>query len=302
MAFYEPLHEELSALSLDRITDTNTASWESGHPQTEPYFLEFAPLLSRGRRGVAGFHRRFAFDNFFMREDDADERLRDYFMRLHNVAFSSGRRPVFKLVRSLGRAGWMRRTFPNATHIGVIRDPIVQWESCHRLAQRGRTYFLAMPAALLVANREEPVVKAAAAMLDVQLSHLRGNDLRNIIKRTEAFVAEAAPYDTYRLLLCFWLVTAIVALEHMHLVVDSDELSASAGHRDRIERELRQHTGIEIAFEDPRIPRREKPLLDPRRLEPLYARAVKTAEAFGALPLVLRKLDASFDRYLSPQN
>lgn len=302
MAFYEPLHEELCAVSLDRITETNTESWESGHPETAPYFLEFAALVSRLRKGVAGFNRRFAFDNFFMREDDADERLHEYVMRLHNLAFASGRRPVFKFVRALGRAGWLRRTFPNATHVGIIRDPIVQWESSHRLAQRGVPYFLAMPAALLAANREEPIVKATAAMLDVQLSHLRGHDLHGSVKRAEAFVAHASTEETYRLLLCYWLVTSIAALEHMDLIVDSDELGSSGEYRASVQRQLQQHTGIAVNFENPRVPRRGEPMLDPRRLERLHAQAVKTAESFGAPAIVGSKLGSAQQHYVSLQS
>jgi hypothetical protein len=297
MAFYEPLHEELAALSLDGIADTNTDSWESGHPATAPYFLEYAPLLQRSRRGVTGFDRKFAYDRFFMRPDEPNDRLRDYLERLHNLAYASGRRPVFKFCRSLGRAAWMRRAFADATHIGVVRDPIVQFESCYRLARLGRPYFLAMPAALIAANRD-PVVMAICEALDTRLHHMRSHDFRVGYKRAEAFVITATPQEAYRVLLAFWLATAISGLPSMDVVVDSDRLSDSSDYRDSLRSDLHERTGIELDFSDPREPRRESGLLSPATVEAIHERGTALVQKLGATPIVAEKLATSTDRYL----
>jgi hypothetical protein len=297
MAFCEPLHEELATMTLERISEITTESWESGHTETAPYFLEFAPLIRKSHRGVAGYHRSFAFDRFFLPPGESNDRLRDYLLRLHHVAYSAGRRPVFKFVRSLGRAGWMRKTFPDATHVGILRDPLPQWESSLRLAQRATPYFLSMPVALLAMNANEPVVRAATEGLGVRLSHLRGHDVRATTKRAEAFIREATPLMTYRALLAFWLSTALASLPYMDMIVDSDRLSDSQNYREDAKQSFLGSTGIEIDFTSARVPRAAQPAIALEDVEPLHAQAIEIARSFGALPILTEKLETSLSRY-----
>src|SRR5580698_1161090 len=99
-AFYEPLHEDLATLDRAAIGAFSLESWGSGHGPSDPYFAEFAGALNRSGRGVAGYHRRFAFDDFFAGPDHQDPALEAYIDGLLHHAVSEGRLPVLKFCRS----------------------------------------------------------------------------------------------------------------------------------------------------------------------------------------------------------
>lgn len=248
MAFYEPLHEDLGALSLERIDHTNPDSWDSGHPRTDPYFREYAPLLPAKRAGVAGFDRSFAFDRFFMDDEEIAPRLRHYLLGLRNAAHGRGKLPVFKFCRSLGRAGWMRRQFPDVAHVAVIRDPISQWESCWKQARTGTPYFLASPLALLASNMDEPLVAAAVDALHLRIAGLRRATYAKTYAQSERFVELATADTIYRSSLAYWLIGTLAALPHADLVIDADQLARSAEYRAMLERDITERTGLTVDF------------------------------------------------------
>ena len=156
MAFYEPLHELLKDIKREGIRRESPTEWNSHHPDGPPYFEEFTPLLAR--RGIARYHRSFAFDRFFLARHEREPRLQAYLSQLVDLAHSSGKLPVLKFCRSHGRVAWMRAHFPNALHVAVLRDPVAQWNSAWRQAESGNPYFLAAPLAILARHLSEPMV------------------------------------------------------------------------------------------------------------------------------------------------
>lgn len=299
MAFYEPLHEELGGLTLDHIGDTNTGSWDSGHPQTAPYFLEFAPLLQRSRKGVAGFERAFSFDHYFLEDEAPQPRLRAYLERLHNVAQLSGRQPVFKFCRSLGRTGWMRTQFPDAAHIAILRDPLAQWESAWRLAATQTPYFLAMPVAILAANPSVALVQAVTTAFDLKLDHLRASQFKATYARAESFAQSASVEMTYRCALAFWLVTALSSVAHAEIVIDSDRLSESLDYRTSLQSELLERTGVAVDFTSARASRRSStPIITASEIDRLHQISASVARAFDAPGVLYDKLKGNTTRTL----
>jgi hypothetical protein len=291
MAFYEPLHEELAAMTLESISDTNTQSWNSGHSPTAPYFLEYAPLLGQSRRGVRGFKRSMAFDRFFVDANASNRRLFDYVTSLHHLAHTSEKMPVFKFCRSLGRTAWLQRNFPDAMHVAIVRSPLAQWESSARLAARGTPYFLAMPLAILALNASEPLVKRACEALGLRLTRLRALTFKSTFKRAEAYVKTAEPELTYRGLLAFWLATTLRCVPHVDLAIDSERLTSDADYRAHVERTLREKTGIPVDFTSARPPRSvQAGLPELRAVAALHEAALGFARAAGAPAIVEEKL------------
>ena len=123
--YYEPLNELLATLRPSEVSSLTADSWPSGHKGlTRPYFDEYRPLLKDDRAGVAHYQARFATDDFFAAPDAAMPELEGYLRTLLNDARHRGEQPVLKFCGSLGRVGWMRRRFPDAAHIVVLRDPL----------------------------------------------------------------------------------------------------------------------------------------------------------------------------------
>jgi hypothetical protein len=168
--FYEPLHEMLPDLTAAQIEAMDSRSWNSLHTATAPYFLEYLPLLRRDG-GVAGARAEFAFDRYFLDPDAEQYDLRRYLRRVWAAGREGGRLPVLKFTRSLGRVGWLRRQFPEAAHVVVLRQPWAQFRSAWRcLVADGNPYFLAAPIVVLARNAGDPAVAALVRALDLPVS------------------------------------------------------------------------------------------------------------------------------------
>lgn len=168
--FYEPLHEMLPEVTAAGIEAMDSRSWNSLHTETAPYFMEYLPLL-RPRGGVTGARAEFAFDRYFLDPDAEQYDLRRYLRRVWAAGREGGRLPVLKFTRSLGRVGWLRRQFPEAAHVVVLRQPWAQFRSAWRcLVADGNPYFLAAPIVVLARNAGDPAVAALVRALDLPVS------------------------------------------------------------------------------------------------------------------------------------
>lgn len=252
MAFYEPLHELLKDMSLERIRAESPSDWDSHHPDGAPYFEEFTPLVRR--RGIAGYHRSFAFDRFFLAKSERERRLHTYLSSLIDLADRSQKLAVLKFCRSHGRAAWMRAHFPNALHLAVLRGPIAQWNSAWRQAMGGNAYFLAAPLAILARNLAEPVVAHCVNGLGLQLSGLRRRSFERTYEQCVHFVNTSSATALYRSSLAFWLMSACKAVPYVDATIDADALGASPVYRNNIQEMLLATIGFTADFGNARVP------------------------------------------------
>lgn len=250
LAFYEPLHELLKDIKLEGIRRESPADWDSHHPDGPPYFEEFTPLLQR--RGIAGYHRSFTFDRFFLAKDEREPRLQAYLSSLINLAQRSGRLPVLKFCRSHGRVAWMRAHFPNALHLAVLRDPIAQWNSVWRQAKSGNAYFLAAPLAILSRHLEEPLVAQFLMRLGLRLRALRRRSFEQTYEQCERFVKSSNVATLYRIYLAFWLVSACKCLPYVDATIDVGALGKSMTYRKNLQEVLLASTGVAVDFANAR--------------------------------------------------
>ncbi len=247
LAFCEPLHESLASLREESLGESRPESWDSRHPQTRPYFEEYAPLL-RERGGVAGFQRAFSFDTFFMDEHARSDQLATYLRELEALAQDASKVPVLKFARSHGRVGWMRRHFPHAVHAVIVRDPVEQWASGWRLAQQGTPYFLAAPIAILARSRGNTLVDRFVDALSPRVRALRSFTYGRTYRKSLQYVAESTPSELYRASLAFWVSTGLSAVPHADLILDSDTFSSEAHYRNAIGAALSSASGISVEF------------------------------------------------------
>jgi hypothetical protein len=238
--FYEPLHEFLGDVTPEAIHEINVEGWQSGHPQKmRPYFAEYAPLINSDHSGVNLFSPDFTFANFFLDADQEDPALFAYLTQLVEHARASHTKPVFKFTRSMGRIRWMKRQFPNAAHIALIRNPVSQFISGLRIFhETGNAYFLAMPFAVLAANHTQPRLAAAISAFDVPLPRLDSPNTVAIILAASAHVLSLSPEERYRGFLAFWLLSAACIPEDIDLLIQNETLLASGAARADIARRL----------------------------------------------------------------
>jgi hypothetical protein len=265
-AYYEPLGDPLARIRLNTLASMNAGSWPSGHRGVDrPYFDEFRPLLRPGRQGVRGYQSRFATADFFAAPDAELPELYAYLRSLLHVAQERGDQPVLKFCRSLGRIGWMRRHFPDAIHVVVMRDPFTQFASSLRqFVRNGNGYFLAMPLLLLAMNRDLPLIRHCTRHLGVELPHCprhcpphspphcppHWTEPRTDAAACEAYLRDGTPTSWYRGFLAFWVATAAMMPETVDLIVDSDALAHSRSYRSRLTLDLARLTGQTVDFDD----------------------------------------------------
>jgi len=158
-AYYECFHERLQFISATEIEGWGPGVWESGHPDIEPYFNEYLPLLQQ-EGGIAGFEQSMAFDRFFPAKgyDGALSRLETaYINRLIAGATRLHRTACLTCKRSLGRVHALKRFF-GGTHIVLQRKLLPQWHSYREQARLGNSYFLDTVLRTIALNQQEPFI------------------------------------------------------------------------------------------------------------------------------------------------
>jgi hypothetical protein len=252
-AYYEPLNTDIATLSHARINQLNGQHWRSYHPILEaPYFEEFRPLLRTEAAGVRLFDTRFASENFFAEPDAELPGISDYLHLLLQNAAAQRRQPVLKFCDSLGRIGWMQRTFPQAIHIVLLRNPTEQFASARQqLVQHDNAFFLTMPWFLLGLHRDQPLVAAALRHLRVDLPPTRRGGSQGLdLQSCEIALRQTPAEDWYRLYLAFWIATNASVPSSVDLIINYDMLALSAAYRRQTEIEIMRLTGCAIDLDD----------------------------------------------------
>lgn len=156
-AYYEIFHERLTDMTIETVSAFGPKSWRSGHPQTEPYFKEFAGLLGE-RGGVRGFSPDLPYGGFIPKGGafgDINATERSYVELLIQDARANDRTPVLTCKRSLLRAAGLKRAF-GGRHILLVRDLFPQWASYVRNTSGPSYYFLTVTLLYLLKGRDDP--------------------------------------------------------------------------------------------------------------------------------------------------
>jgi len=253
-AYHEPLHEILGSITPASLSLTHPDTWDSGHPSSlGPYYHEYAALL-RPAGGVGGFHPSFSTEDFFADAEQDQPALRAYLQGLIDQAVARGRQPVMKFCRSLGRVAWMRRNFPLAVHVVLLRNPATQFESARRyLARRANAYFLAMPCAILLRHRALPQVADVLGLLGARLPALPSAASQDdVLRASVAWIEAVEPEQRYRMFLAFWLLCVLRLPDCIHGLLDGDQLVLLPRYRARAGADLVAATGLPVTVGDTR--------------------------------------------------
>ena len=143
LCFYEPFNEDLAGKMTHQMARERGAdSWQSGHAQSAPYFLEYMKLI-RKSGGIRLNQPSFAFD-WYVPEGGLNGSLRPaevkYLALLLRTAGKQGRIPVLGCVQSLGRMIPIKRNF-GGVHLFLHRNLWGQWMSFLDQRRKGQEYF-----------------------------------------------------------------------------------------------------------------------------------------------------------------
>lgn len=235
MAFYEPFSEDLGRATRQFLLTHGPHSWRSGHTETAPYYKEYEPLLD-SQGGICGFSPSFSYENYFLNNVDLPDQRR-YLQSLIDLAGRQDKTAVLGFCRSLGRSAWMKRFFPDAVHIVMIRNPVDQWLSGYNFFKSTQNpYFLMNPLWCMRHPGDNKYIKEQCERLGKALSQ-----------------PSLGASMLYEIFLHVYGSGTLSALAHADLVFDIDLLSRSSLYRHSIESRLSKITGIELDFSDVRM-------------------------------------------------
>src|SRR5262249_45081642 len=140
--YYEPFNDELATITCDKAGWAGFNAWDSHHPPTEPYYLEYLPLI-QATGGVPLYERSFHLE-WFTPIGGIRGKLRPteikYLAALVNHARGRGKIPVFQDTRSLGRLWPLKESF-GGLHIFLYRNLWRQWLSYLYYRRRMNIFF-----------------------------------------------------------------------------------------------------------------------------------------------------------------
>ena len=155
VCFYEPFHESLGTLTRSEAESRYPDSWNSRHPSTEPYLLEFIPLI-RKAGGVRLFVPEISY-RWFLPVGGHTGNLHPeeikYLALLIRHADRLRRTPVFGFTRSLGRLPAIKKQFPGI-HIFQHRNLWTQWMSWIDYKKNNNEYFLHRVLEIMIVTKD----------------------------------------------------------------------------------------------------------------------------------------------------
>jgi hypothetical protein len=259
MAYCEPLHEVFQDATTEVLVGLTSETSHLKHPALEtPYFHEYIDLLNQDGVGVKHYQTEFGLPGYFDSSDLLQGRLAIYLHILLDHAIQNKRQPVLKFTRALARATWLRRRFPEAAQILLVRDPLSQFQSSWELAaNQGNFSFLANPLLVLSRPRQGPVRRLSDKLGIPYVSLDKGwaacitayTDLARTLPARKLFTAFLGVYVAGR------AMSAPVA----DLVIDQRALESSARYRIDTERQLHAISGLRVDLSDCRVTTRSRP-------------------------------------------
>ncbi len=237
VAYYEPYHWLHRHLNNEQIIKHTPDTWQSSHPAgIAPYFTEYQSLIGYPH-GTKNYDPRLSSELFFA--DGGLERIdRDYLQFLLDSAGQRRRQPVFGFCRSLGRTGGIANAF-GGTHIIVLREPFGTLNSVLKSDMLGHFAQIALSP------------RNAHLLSRMGLQYERFDLNKDCLSNEQAF-AWAVSNRVLAVFVFFhlYLIGYFCGLLYADSVIEMETLSDDTSYRKRCETNIRDRTGLEIAFDD----------------------------------------------------
>ena len=238
IAYCEVFHERLGSFTVGQLRRDDYSTWNSKHPESAPYFLEFSPFVSSDGGAARGYDLRMAVEWFVPQEGlggPLREAERLYLEGLIAAAAERGKVPVLTDTRTLGRFAAIARAFPGR-HVLLVRNLFHQWASYSEQRAQGNRYFFDMFFATVeAAARVDPYARVLLEWFGTG-------------ERSPANVV------TFQLFLIFHLHLYLHAFDAATLVVDVNRVAGDATERARVEAALGEAVGAPIDLSDAHAP------------------------------------------------
>jgi hypothetical protein len=253
LAFYEPVHQFLNSITEAQALTVDYKMWGSRHSPTEPYFLEYVPLVRRGG-GVRLFEPSIPYRWFIPSgglRGDLRSQERRYLALLVREAQRRGRVPVLGFCRSLGRISAIKKEF-GGLNIFLFRNLWSQWISYLALKNRGdRSYYDTVQ--LLVNRADDKFLAYLANYYIERAARAEGRSEPAALAGTPEgyrLLSSVAEPDAFGMFMGLHIYLYLHAQLTADVTVDVTRMALDDGYRTGIEGDLRQRTDLPLSFSD----------------------------------------------------
>jgi hypothetical protein len=295
VCFYEPFHESLATLTRSEALSLGRHSWNSRHPASEPYYLEFVPLI-RKAGGVRLFVPELSYRWFLPvggpAGDLRPEEVR-YLALLMRHAEHLRRIPVFGFTRSLGRLVAIKNKF-RGIHIFQSRNLWTQWMSVISYRRAGFNYFLEkMLRVMLEAqgpyfsrlmNRYVVRYLRSLGVEEGGICTTHDNHIDNLIKKLLELISNQ---DLFILYMGFHIYFYMQARINTDIVVDVTKLVRDKNYCIQVRNQIKSVTGLSMTFDD---------VTGVQQYHPFDPTLIDWREIRENLSFAISTLDHAFDR------
>ncbi|HEY1795590.1 MAG TPA: glycosyltransferase [Stellaceae bacterium] len=247
-AYFEPFCELNAFLTPANVVPFGPDAWESRHPKTDSYLLEYTPLLRRSV-GIRLYQPPMAFEWFIppggLEGGLRREELR-YIALLVRHAMNRGRVPVLGFVRSLGRVAAIRKHF-DGVHILQTRNLWLQWQSFVSYKRRRNMTFYDTVPQLFTHVGADPFLTS------VRDRYLNPSDpapaARNAAATTSLLKALPEP-DMFALFMALHVYLFLHAERCVDVVVDVTRMAHEPDYWAATAQKLRSHCRLPVSLGD----------------------------------------------------
>ena len=243
VAYYEYFHERLCSISVNDVEALRPSAWASGHPDVEPYFTEYLPLLRR-QGGVSGYQERMAVGQFFPVGGYRGRLSKAEVAYIGLLIANAGRlkrTPFFCCKRSLGRVRALKQGI-GGVHFVLRRKLLHQWQSYFRQAEGGNSYFFEMILRVIAVNGHEPYMAILGKFIRERTGYKNGLQFDQLDQD-----------DLFIVFVAFHFYLYVVTLADADLVINTSEL-VNDQYRRAVEYSVTELTGLGIDLSDARAP------------------------------------------------
>jgi len=233
IAFCEIFHGILHDLPLSNVRKINSRNWYSKHPEGNPYFEEYKPLI-QVNGGIKNYHPSMEIDLFIPEQGPRGPITPaeyQYVSGLIDYAKRLNKSPVLTMVRSLGRVTGMKNAFPG-THILLYRSIFRQWASLSEQDWHGNDWFFRTTKAQLQRSRHDPFINKMVRVFGID-----DFSSRNV--------------NSFYLFIALHLYLYSRAVDAADLIIDATKLATDENYRVGIENAIWDE-GVKVDFSEAR--------------------------------------------------
>lgn len=236
--YYEIFNSVIPFVNFSNFTHFSPKAWNSRHPESEPYYIEYLPLMHDSGR-LSSFPVENQRGESFTPAGGISARLdqvsNDYVARLVDAAQAYGKQPVLSCTGMLTKVAGLKKEF-GGTHILLVRNLFSQWNSYSGQQRDGTSFFMIYLFDTLRFARDDPF-----------LLYLKELSRVDEFASADEWSSRDRYDDVFCIFVAFHVYLLVNAVRYCDVVVDGNRLASEPnGYRKEMESTLARLIGHRV--------------------------------------------------------